>query len=56
MIPGWVDAQVSIDGLDGFNDEGAKLESEAWISLLEGTVHAAGSVERDEIPEALKEA
>jgi len=41
MIPGWVDTQVPEDGLDGFNDEKAKLESEAWISLLEGTVHAA---------------
>jgi metaxin len=41
MIPGWVDTQVSADGLDGFNDEEATLESEAWISLLEGTVHAA---------------
>ena len=41
MIPGWVDTQAPTDGLDGFNDEGAKLESEAWISLLEGTVHAA---------------
>jgi metaxin len=41
MIPGWVDTQVPTDGLDGFDDEGAKLESEAWISLLEGTVHAA---------------
>ena len=41
LIPGWVDTQVPEDGLDGFNDEEAKLESEAWISLLEGTVHAA---------------
>jgi len=41
MIPGWVDTQVSGDGLDGFNDEEAKLESEAWMSLFEGTVHAA---------------
>jgi len=41
MIPGWVDTQVPTDGLDGFNDDEAKLESEAWISLLEGTVHAA---------------
>ena len=41
MIPGWVDTQVPTDGLDGFNDEEAKFESEAWISLLEGTVHAA---------------
>jgi len=41
MIPGWVDTQVPADGLDGFDDEGAKLESEAWISLLEGMVHAA---------------
>ena len=40
-IPGWVDTQVPVDELDGFNDEEAKLESEAWISLLEGTVHAA---------------
>ena len=41
MIPGWVDTQVPADGLDGFNDEEAKLESGAWISLLEGTIHAA---------------
>jgi metaxin len=41
MIPGWIDAQVPVDTLDGFSDEEAKLESEAWISLLEGTVHAA---------------
>jgi len=41
MIPGWVDTQAPTDGLDGFNDEEVKLESEAWISLLEGTVHAA---------------
>ena len=41
LIPGWVDTQVPVDGLDGFNDDEAKLESEAWISLLEGTVHAA---------------
>ena len=41
LIPGWVDTQVPVDGLDGFDDGEAKLESEAWISLLEGTVHAA---------------
>ena len=41
MIPCWVDTQVPADGLDGFNDEEAKLESKAWISLLEGTIHAA---------------
>ena len=41
MIPGWVDTQAPTDGLEGFSDEGTKLESEAWISLLEGTVHAA---------------
>ena len=40
-IPGWVDTRVPVDGLDGFDDEETKLESEAWISLLEGTVHAA---------------
>ena len=40
-IPGWIDAQVSVDGLDGFDDEETKLESDAWISLLEGTVHSA---------------
>lgn len=41
MIPGWVDTHVPVDGLDGFHDEETKLESEAWISLLEGTIHAA---------------
>ncbi|KAI6036504.1 hypothetical protein BKA83DRAFT_5654 [Pisolithus microcarpus] len=42
-IPGWVDSQVTtgIDTLDGYKDEHAKDESHAWVSLLEGVVHAA---------------
>jgi metaxin len=43
MIPGWVDSQADgpIDALEGYMNEGAKDESHAWISLLEGNVHAA---------------
>jgi metaxin len=41
MIPGWVDATVPMDVLEGYRDEIAKNESRAWISLLESTVHAA---------------
>lgn len=40
-IPGWVDQQVSTDPLEGYKDEDAKNESNAWISLLEHTVHSA---------------
>uniref|UniRef100_A0A0W0EUK5 Uncharacterized protein n=1 Tax=Moniliophthora roreri TaxID=221103 RepID=A0A0W0EUK5_MONRR len=44
-IPGWVDEQLGHnaleDPLEGFKDETAKDESRAWVSLLEGNVHAA---------------
>lgn len=43
MIPGWVDKILGVDGgvLDGYRDEAAKDESHAWVSLLEGKIHAA---------------
>lgn len=42
-IPGWVDGQVGggNDSLNGYSDEMLKDESHAWVSLLEGVVHAA---------------
>lgn len=42
-IPGWVDGQVDggNDPLNGYSDEMLKDESHAWVSLLEGVVHAA---------------
>ncbi|KAL0565865.1 hypothetical protein V5O48_016153 [Marasmius crinis-equi] len=44
-IPGWVDAQLNQDSLEypleGYKDEAAKDESRAWVTLLEGPVHAA---------------
>ncbi|KAJ8078968.1 hypothetical protein PM082_013252 [Marasmius tenuissimus] len=44
-IPGWVDAELGHDPLDlpleGYKDEAAKDESRAWVTLLEGPVHAA---------------
>ncbi|KAF8844872.1 hypothetical protein BDN67DRAFT_894033 [Paxillus ammoniavirescens] len=42
-IPAWVDGRVSgpVDALEGYKDEQARDESHAWVSLLEGTVHAA---------------
>lgn len=39
-IPGWVDQQVLNTALEGYKDENAKNESNAWISLLENTVHS----------------
>lgn len=48
LIPTWVDGQVpgeergsGNDPLEGYRDEAARDESRAWVSLLEGTVHAA---------------
>lgn len=45
MIPTWVDAKLGVDSStdenEGYVDENAKDESRAWVSLLEGTVHAA---------------
>ncbi|KAH8106884.1 hypothetical protein BXZ70DRAFT_256405 [Cristinia sonorae] len=41
-IADWVDGQVGELGpLEGYVDEAAKDESRAWVSLLEGNVHAA---------------
>ncbi|KAG7092625.1 hypothetical protein E1B28_008968 [Marasmius oreades] len=44
-IPGWVDAQLNHNPLDvpleGYKDEAARDESRAWVSLLEGSIHAA---------------
>lgn len=39
----WVDGRVvsGYDPLDGYRDESLKDESHAWVSLLEGVVHAA---------------
>ncbi|KAG6335213.1 hypothetical protein ID866_3884 [Astraeus odoratus] len=41
-IPAWVDSQVPSggDALEGYKDQQAKDESHAWVSLLEGVVHA----------------
>jgi hypothetical protein len=43
IIPGWVDAKVGLLDplLEGYRDEPAKDESRAWVSLMEGSVHAA---------------
>lgn len=42
MIPGWVDKSIGdADPLEGYKDEATKDESHAWVSLLEGKVHAA---------------
>lgn len=41
-IPGWVDkTKGSEEVLDGYKDEITRDESHAWVSLLEGKVHAA---------------
>ncbi|KAL4067714.1 hypothetical protein V8B97DRAFT_1422963 [Scleroderma yunnanense] len=42
-IPGWVDHRIAggVDVLEGYKDQHAKDESHAWVSLLEGIVHAA---------------
>ncbi|KAJ7582984.1 hypothetical protein C8J56DRAFT_1005856 [Mycena floridula] len=42
-IPAWADLKLnhSLDPLEGYRDEAARDESRAWISLLEGNVHAA---------------
>jgi len=41
-IPAWVDAKLgsSVDLLEGYKDQAAMIESRAWVSLLEGIVHA----------------
>lgn len=43
LIPGWVDGQVGggQGELEGYADETARDESRAWVSLMEGHVHAA---------------
>jgi len=42
LIPEWVDSKVGDLGLlEGYVDEAARDESRAWVSLLEGNVHAA---------------
>ncbi|KAH9848896.1 hypothetical protein C2E23DRAFT_870995 [Lenzites betulinus] len=42
LIPEWVDGRVgALDGLEGYANEAARDESRAWVSLLEGNVHAA---------------
>ncbi|KAH7926655.1 hypothetical protein BV22DRAFT_1062500 [Leucogyrophana mollusca] len=42
-IPGWVDVRLGSgnDALEGYKDEALRDESHAWVSLLEGIVHAA---------------
>lgn len=43
-IPAWVDAKLGVnslaDPLEGYIDQPAMIESRAWVSLLEGIVHA----------------
>jgi len=41
-ILGWVDSRVAsgVDALEGYKNQQAKDESHAWVSLLEGIVHA----------------
>lgn len=42
LIPEWVDGRIgAFDELEGYADETARDESRAWVSLLEGNVHAA---------------
>lgn len=41
-IPAWVDARLGpADALEGYVDAAARIESRAWVALLEGVVHAA---------------
>ena len=42
LIAEWVDGQAGdLGSLEGYIDEAARDESRAWVSLLEGKVHAA---------------
>jgi metaxin len=43
FIPRWVDVRTGSwnDPLNGFRDQNAKDESNAWVSLLDGVVHTA---------------
>ncbi|KAG9318567.1 hypothetical protein JVU11DRAFT_659 [Chiua virens] len=51
-IPGWADARLGqpTHPLEGYRDQHAKDESHAWVSLLEGVVHAALSLSRPDPP------
>ena len=42
LIPSWADTQKDpVDpNLEGYRDEAARDESRAWVTLLEGTIHA----------------
>jgi metaxin len=44
-IPAWVDEKLGVDSagdpLEGYKDQASRVESRAWVSLLEGIVHAA---------------
>lgn len=42
-LPDWADARLNQppDPLEGYRDQSAKDESHAWVTLLEGVVHAA---------------
>ena len=44
-IPTWVDAKLGVDSgadpLEGYKDQASRVESRAWVSLLEGNIHAA---------------
>lgn len=44
-IPVWADTKLGVDSaldpLEGYVNEAARVESRAWVSLLEGVVHAA---------------
>ena len=44
-IPTWVDMKLSVDSsadpLEGYKDQEARIESRAWVSLLEGVIQAA---------------
>ncbi|KAF7975847.1 hypothetical protein HWV62_8419 [Athelia sp. TMB] len=49
MIPGWVDKTLGeVGSLEGYKDEATKDESHAWVSLLEGKVHAALALSQPE--------
>src|SRR6266545_5959734 len=44
-IPTWVDMKLAVDSsadpLEGYKGQEARIESRAWVSLLEGVIHAA---------------
>lgn len=43
LIPEWADRKMGegLGDLEGYADEAARDESRAWVSLMEGNVHAA---------------